>query len=426
MGTKGEVAMSDSVPLESTPAPDDERRRAEALKQIEEAARKANSEAGFAFNAKAMAEEHARAVSEMKGRVEADVGWFTVTRQGAEQVQAAVSTAKAQVEADQRLTTDAASEATRASAAIKTASDQVSALRQETQEFRDAAASAAKVATDQATATTQFLQTAESSAKQLGELLVQAKGQAAEIQSSLATVTEARELVKGLVEKMTTAETLAASTLEIVQRHESELNRLKTECHAMHERIESLLPNATSAGLASAFRIQKARFTLPQRFWLATFVATILGLLASSLVGLPATDTWEGILRHFVNRLPLIAPLVWLAVYAGRHHGLALRLQEEYAYKEAVSTSFEGYKREMADIGATSPEALNPLMTLCDNVLRTLGQRPGRIYEDKPQDITPFTPMANAIQDGVASTASLVKAAAAPLAKATAPAAGGE
>jgi hypothetical protein len=119
-------------------------------------------------------------------------------------------------------------------------------------------------------------------------------------------------------------------------------------------------------------------------------------------------------LRHFVSRLPLIAPLVWLAVYAGHHHGLALRLQEEYAYKEAVSTAFEGYKREMAGIGSTGPDGQNPLTTLCENVLRTLGQRPGRIYEGKHQEITPLTPVANAVRDGMeAATAAVGKVAAA-------------
>src|SRR5205807_9573247 len=84
---------------------------------------------------------------------------------------------------------------------------------------------------------------------------------------------------------------------------------------------------------------------------------------------------------------------VWLAVYAGRNYMLALRLQEEYAFKEALSTSFEGYKREMTGIPAAGDQLL-PILTLCNNVLETLALRPGRLYEGKHDDITPLSPLA--------------------------------
>jgi chromosome segregation ATPase len=40
------------------------------LKQIEEDSRKANSESGFAYNAKGNAEEHAKAIAQIRGTVE--------------------------------------------------------------------------------------------------------------------------------------------------------------------------------------------------------------------------------------------------------------------------------------------------------------------------------------------------------------------
>jgi len=78
----------------------------------------------------------------------------------------------------------------------------------------------------------------------------------------------------------------------------------------------------------------------------------IVLLFIVGFVGLPglwprttagaAQESWEAILRHFTSRLPVVIPLVWLAIYAGRHYTIALRVQEEYAFKEAVSTAFEG------------------------------------------------------------------------------------
>jgi hypothetical protein len=84
-----------------------------------------------------------------------------------------------------------------------------------------------------------------------------------------------------------------------------------------------------------------------------------------------------------------LIPLVWLAIYAGRNYMLSIRLEEDYAYKEAISMTFEGYKREMEKIAAGQPAGPNnPITTLCVNVLKAIAERPGRIYEGKYQDIT--------------------------------------
>jgi hypothetical protein len=71
-------------------------------------------------------------------------------------------------------------------------------------------------------------------------------------------------------------------------------------------------------------------------------------------------------------------------------------MQDEYAFKEAVSATFEGYKQEMATI-QISETGISPLLTLCNNVLLTLAQRPGRIYEGQHEDITPLAPLTKAI-----------------------------
>ena len=66
---------------------------------------------------------------------------------------------------------------------------------------------------------------------------------------------------------------------------------------------------------------------------------------------------------------------------------LSLRLEEDYAYKEAISTAFEGYKREMEKITTADSQGAIPLTILCTNVLRAIAERPGRMYEGKHQDI---------------------------------------
>jgi len=79
---------------------------------------------------------------------------------------------------------------------------------------------------------------------------------------------------------------------------------------------------------------------------------------------------------------------------------LSLRLEEDYAYKEAISTAFEGYKREMENILPGDLQGPRPLTTLCTNVLRAIAERPGRIYEGKQQDINLVSEAMAAIEKG--------------------------
>lgn len=398
----------------------------EAGRRTHAARQRADDDASYAHNAKVASEEHSKAIAAAKGQAEADASWFTTTRQGVEEAHAVIVKIKADAEGATQTITVAQSEVEKGRAAVAKALEEVNSLRSTAETASTEAATHTKAAnthkvnaegySEEAEAakdkTEAAKDKAEATLKELDELASASRERAAEVASLLTEVKEAKASADALVASMKVADAKAIATIEILKAHETDLAKLKTDFQALHNRIESLLPNATSAGLATAFREQKARFAKPQLMWLATFVASLAGLLASSLWGLPPTgESWDSIGRHFINRLPLIAPLIWLAIYAGRHYGLALRLQEEYAYKEAVSAAFEGYKREMGTVG-TAAGGGSPLVTLCETVLRTLGQRPGRIYEGKHEDITPANTVANAAKDILEVTKEAIKAAA--------------
>lgn len=389
----------------------------EAGRQVHGVRQQADDDAGYASKAKLAAEEHSKVIATLKGQAEADASWFTATKQGAEQAQATIALVRAEAESARQTITDALLELGKKRAAVNADAEQAETSRVQATNAGTDAVAYAKTAQTHATNSEGFSEKAEEDAKKaeksLDELAAHAETaqeHSAKIEEILAAIYKANESAKTLVALMTASEKNAAEVQAIITTHEKDLARLKGECDALHVRIESLLPNATSAGLATAFREQQGRFVWPQRGWLATFIVAIVALLFFSLLGLPSADgTWDQMGKHLLNRLPLIGPLVWLAVYAGRHYGLALRLQEEYAYKEAVSAAFEGYKREMSTVAAIGGSSISPLVTLCESVLRTLGQRPGRIYEGKHEDITAFTPVTTTLKDGVQIVAEAVR-----------------
>ncbi len=364
-------------------------RIAEAMLSIDQDTRRANSESGFAFNAKNNAEEHAKAIAQIRGTVEATFSALTANKASIDELVQTVTALRASAETDGREIAELKVGAGRDAQVIQTSSERVAAVVPAIEKgAADAnAITAAKSEVDASLSSVRALQT------QMAELVAAAGADAASISKFNG---EARTTVGRLAESLTTAKEADAR----VNEYQQQLAGFHSAHGAMVEKLEGLLPHATSTGLASAFHIQKGRFSKPQRNWLLLFVATIAALLVAGLWGLPASnDTWDAILRHFVNRLPIVAPLVWLAIYAGHHYNMALRMEEDYAFKEAVSTAFEGYKREMQGIQPADGSSVSPLVTLCENVLKALSERPGRIYDGRSGMVTPITPAASAIKE---------------------------
>lgn len=210
---------------------------------------------------------------------------------------------------------------------------------------------------------------------------------------------------------------LAQLTEQKVAAYETHLAELEKVAADRLKVIEALLPGATSAGLASAFNDRRAYFTQPQIIWQCFFVTSILSLLGLAFWELshfpesnnPASDlSWDRLLVSLLRRLPIALPLIWLAIHSAHKAALAQRVEEDYAFKETVSRAFEGYRREMAELGEKAvPNSV--LLRLCEGVLSVITDPPGRIYEKHKLNTTPLEQFADSvgpIGDGVAKLTS--------------------
>jgi predicted component of type VI protein secretion system len=192
---------------------------------------------------------------------------------------------------------------------------------------------------------------------------------------------------------------IADVTHQKISEYEARLAELEVTANERLKTIEGLLPGAASAGLASAFNQRRMHFTMPQRFWHTVFIISLSGLLGvaawefKSSAAPDTAPTWEKIELSILHRLPFALPLIWLAIHASHRAALSQRVEEDYAFKEAVSRSFEGYRREMAELeGKAAPESA--LSLLCTGVLSVITNPPGRIYEKQKLNQTPLTALA--------------------------------
>jgi hypothetical protein len=238
----------------------------------------------------------------------------------------------------------------------------------------------------------------QSASDSAAEALAEIRGHKTTADTELAAVVSARDQAKAA---SATTKALAEKSEKVEARisdYEKELEGLRTQSAAQLETITRLLPGATAAGLAHAFDDRRKTFLNPATRWQWIFVGSVGALVLLALSGLwkvyqaDALLGWDELARLWLARLPIAGALVWLALYASRESALAKRLEEDYGYKAAIATSFQGFQKQMAEIGNLAPTG-SPLSKLCEDTLSTIASPPGRIYDRHQLTISPTQEM---------------------------------
>jgi hypothetical protein len=251
---------------------------------------------------------------------------------------------------------------------------------------------------------------AQSASDTATELLTSVRAAKATAETDSTSTTAARDTARTAADDSKALADKANTIEERLAEYEATLARLKGQSESQLKTIVGLLPGATSAGLAHAFDVRRQTFINPRKRWQWVFVVSVLALVAIASTGLwhvlssRTLMTYDDVLRLWLSRLPVAGALVWLALHASRESALAKRLEEDYGYKAAIASSFQGFHKQMSEVGENiSVNA--PLAKLCADTLTTIATPPGRIYEAHGLTTTPTTEIADAVKDAMGSAA---------------------
>lgn len=226
----------------------------------------------------------------------------------------------------------------------------------------------------------------QSASDTVTSLLAESRTSKTTIDADAATIKEAVNLSNQSAEATKTLADKAANVEQRITQYEGELAAFKKQSEDQLKTIEGLLPGAASAGLAHAFDERRKTFLGPGTKWQWVFVGSLVGVVVISGTGLwhaitsDSVFTYDELFRLWLSRLPIIVALVWLAVHSSHEAALAKRLEEDYGYKAAISSSFLGFNKQMSELSATAAEG-TPLAKLCTDTLTTIATPPGRIYD---------------------------------------------
>lgn len=170
----------------------------------------------------------------------------------------------------------------------------------------------------------------------------------------------------------------------------------------LYEQIEHLLPGATSAGLSKAYQDMKETFREPIKNWNKVFIGSIFIMFISTflsflnigveedgiytLFSFVKIDGIESTINSMLFKLPLYAPLIWLAIFSSKRRSENQRLEQEYAHKEALSKSYVSYKMQIDELNQTDNELLKKLL---DSSISTVSYNASESLDKKHDAGTP-------------------------------------
>lgn len=263
---------------------------------------------------------------------------------------------------------------------LRAATDAATVLRDTSGSMQRSAEAAAANAGDAAAAA----KTSAAQASELAASIQEHVRRASELESDLQELKDAlKQDLQALAKAHTDAEEKSLQywrDLEFYKQRAAEQTKL----------IDDLLPKGASAGLAAAFAARVGQVERTKWIWLVVFVASIT-VLAWTAAGLGGQAGNQGqVWQELLQRLPLAAPLVWLGWFSAIQYGNVVRIQEDYAFKEATSKAFAGYRdhmQHMASVG--TKEASSAMALLSERTIEILAREPLRIYGKTERDATP-------------------------------------
>lgn len=218
---------------------------------------------------------------------------------------------------------------------------------------------------------------------------------------------ELERVYEALEQKIASTKASAESFEADYKRQITEfLTTAKTEAESLSCKVRGLLPDAMTAGLCAAYQENRQMEEQEQSKQLTTFKWCIGGMMALSLLpivvnlclwffcGKSFLDILTMLPREMMYILPIYVPLFWLAIFANKRVNLSKRLIEEYKHKEAVSKTYEGLSKQIAELDddATSRELRARLLY---NTVMLSEKNPGELIKNFNRPDNPLIDVLN-------------------------------
>lgn len=166
----------------------------------------------------------------------------------------------------------------------------------------------------------------------------------------------------------------------------------KEKYDSIIKEIRSLLPNALTAGLSSAFSKKKEEELIISKGLQFKFNIGIIILILISIIpfaisiyflanDIELLEVINRIPRIVLSIVPMYIPALWFTISASKKLNLSKRLIEEYSHKEVLSRTYEGLSNQIANI-QDQEQSEELKFRLLTNFLQVTSENPGKLISN--------------------------------------------
>ena len=264
--------------------------------------------------------------------------------------------------------------------------EQLRVVEQHADELEEKLEASVTKAAEQATACEQQAKQSIEWLEEIQQSREQAEASAGEAKSREDEITELADKAKRLQPDID-------ARIHASQNAQQQLQALTEQAEEIRKELESLLPGATAAGLAAAYKTTKDEIAdrmkdLFKKFWwgLGALIATLL--LGHFLLPPLPTEPIP-LMLQILSRAMLASPAAWFTWAVVRQYTYLSRLHADYGFKEAVATSFEGFRRMMEELDEADNKDLTAALSI--KAIDIIGSDPDRLGARHHGDDSPWS-----------------------------------
>lgn len=199
-----------------------------------------------------------------------------------------------------------------------------------------------------------------------------------------------------------------------------EIDSQRKRYEKLKQDIETLLPGATSAGLASAYHDLNKSYDKPIKTYTWIFYVVLTAIILISLylsidtltfspfsLKLREYQSLEELGIAFAFKIPILIPAIWLAFFSANRRKESERLKQEYAHKEALAKSYEGFKIQIEQLDDEKQEPL--LEKLLTIAIDTIGMNASFTLDRPYKNDLPSSEISNKLVEIASSVKKITK-----------------
>lgn len=205
-----------------------------------------------------------------------------------------------------------------------------------------------------------------------------------------------RQKVTGKKEQI---ETFFKSISDLKKKEEQKIEerdkKIDEEIGKLYARIENLLPGATAAGLTTAYEEAKKSTQISIYIWQACFIVSLIFILAiislllyNGVISFSGDLSFEKTIVQILKLFGCEFPCIWFAWASNIKIAQYTRLLEEYRHKWAMTRTFDGMQKAIAQAENISAEHRDNFYR---SMLEAFADNPSKIFDKKYDPDGPFS-----------------------------------